>query len=142
MAVSSNVCSHVIKHVKLLLFSSSDLFNHPVFHPVPILSSCLTVRVTSQIPEPPKGHIKFFHHMFFLLLFFPSTPVLQNFHSLATYLSQCSSTAFLDIVSDFHLLLFLVTNEVMPLRVRRLIKDSCPSSKRFPPGSNLCGRTC
>lgn len=44
---------------------------------------------------------------------------LQNFHSLATYLSQCTSTAFLDIVSDFHLLLFLVTNEVMPLRVRK-----------------------
>uniref|UniRef100_A0A8C4EYJ5 Nuclear protein localization protein 4 homolog n=1 Tax=Dicentrarchus labrax TaxID=13489 RepID=A0A8C4EYJ5_DICLA len=41
---------------------------------------------------------------------------IQNFHSLATYLSQCTSTAFLDIVSDFHLLLFLVTNEVMPLR--------------------------
>uniref|UniRef100_A0A671XHL2 Nuclear protein localization protein 4 homolog n=1 Tax=Sparus aurata TaxID=8175 RepID=A0A671XHL2_SPAAU len=40
---------------------------------------------------------------------------IQNFHSLATYLSQCTSTAFLDIVSDFHLLLFLVTNEVMPL---------------------------
>uniref|UniRef100_A0A7N8YQG7 Nuclear protein localization protein 4 homolog n=1 Tax=Mastacembelus armatus TaxID=205130 RepID=A0A7N8YQG7_9TELE len=40
----------------------------------------------------------------------------QDFHSLATYLSQCTSTAFLDIVSDFHLLLFLVTNEVMPLR--------------------------
>uniref|UniRef100_A0A674ADL1 Nuclear protein localization protein 4 homolog n=1 Tax=Salmo trutta TaxID=8032 RepID=A0A674ADL1_SALTR len=40
----------------------------------------------------------------------------QDFHSLATYLSQCTSTVFLDMVSDFHLLLFLVTNEVMPLR--------------------------
>uniref|UniRef100_A0A665WUN1 Nuclear protein localization protein 4 homolog n=1 Tax=Echeneis naucrates TaxID=173247 RepID=A0A665WUN1_ECHNA len=40
----------------------------------------------------------------------------QDFHSLATYLSQCTTAAFLDIVSDFHLLLFLVTNEVMPLR--------------------------
>uniref|UniRef100_A0A673JY61 Nuclear protein localization protein 4 homolog n=1 Tax=Sinocyclocheilus rhinocerous TaxID=307959 RepID=A0A673JY61_9TELE len=41
----------------------------------------------------------------------------QDFHSLATYLSQCSSSSsFLDIVSDFHLLLFLVTNEVMPLQ--------------------------
>uniref|UniRef100_A0A8C6T384 Nuclear protein localization protein 4 homolog n=1 Tax=Neogobius melanostomus TaxID=47308 RepID=A0A8C6T384_9GOBI len=39
----------------------------------------------------------------------------QDFHSLATYLSQGSSTVFLNIVSDFHLLLFLVTNEVMPL---------------------------
>uniref|UniRef100_A0A4W4DRT4 Nuclear protein localization protein 4 homolog n=1 Tax=Electrophorus electricus TaxID=8005 RepID=A0A4W4DRT4_ELEEL len=41
----------------------------------------------------------------------------QDFHSLATYLSQCSSSSsFLDIVSDFHLLIFLVTNDVMPLR--------------------------
>ncbi|CAL8264024.1 unnamed protein product [Arctogadus glacialis] len=40
----------------------------------------------------------------------------QDFHSLSTYLSQSSSTSFLNIVSDFHLLLFLVTNEVMPLR--------------------------
>ncbi|RXM37360.1 Nuclear protein localization protein 4-like [Acipenser ruthenus] len=39
----------------------------------------------------------------------------QDFHSLATYLSQNTSTVFLNIVSDFHLLLFLVTNEVMPL---------------------------
>ncbi|CAG03056.1 unnamed protein product, partial [Tetraodon nigroviridis] len=43
-------------------------------------------------------------------------PLLNNFHSLSTYLSQCTSTSFLEIVSDFHLLLFLVTNEVMPLR--------------------------
>lgn len=43
---------------------------------------------------------------------------VQDFHSLATYLSQSSSSSsFLDIVSDFHLLIFLVTNEVMPLRV-------------------------
>uniref|UniRef100_A0A8B9PK22 Nuclear protein localization protein 4 homolog n=1 Tax=Apteryx owenii TaxID=8824 RepID=A0A8B9PK22_APTOW len=42
----------------------------------------------------------------------------QDFHSLATYLSQNTSSVFLDIISDFHLLLFLVTNEVMPLRVR------------------------
>ncbi|NXC21138.1 NPL4 protein, partial [Corythaeola cristata] len=40
----------------------------------------------------------------------------QDFHSLATYLSQNTSSVFLDIISDFHLLLFLVTNEVMPLR--------------------------
>ncbi|XP_035864977.1 nuclear protein localization protein 4 homolog [Phyllostomus discolor] len=40
----------------------------------------------------------------------------QDFHSLATYLSQNTSSVFLDTVSDFHLLLFLVTNEVMPLQ--------------------------
>uniref|UniRef100_A0A8C4LAI4 NPL4 homolog, ubiquitin recognition factor n=1 Tax=Equus asinus TaxID=9793 RepID=A0A8C4LAI4_EQUAS len=40
----------------------------------------------------------------------------QDFHSLATYLSQNTSSVFLDTISDFHLLLFLVTNEVMPLQ--------------------------
>ncbi|XP_064423527.1 nuclear protein localization protein 4 homolog [Latimeria chalumnae] len=40
----------------------------------------------------------------------------QDFHSLANYLSQSPSSVFLDIISDFHLLLFLVTNEVMPLK--------------------------
>ncbi|EGW06242.1 Nuclear protein localization protein 4-like [Cricetulus griseus] len=40
----------------------------------------------------------------------------QDFHSLATYLSQNNSSVFLDTISDFHLLLFLVTNEVMPLQ--------------------------
>uniref|UniRef100_A0A674JQ48 Nuclear protein localization protein 4 homolog n=1 Tax=Terrapene triunguis TaxID=2587831 RepID=A0A674JQ48_9SAUR len=40
----------------------------------------------------------------------------QDFHSLATYLSQNTSSVFLDVISDFHLLLFLVTNEVMPLQ--------------------------
>uniref|UniRef100_A0A8C1R9K8 Nuclear protein localization protein 4 homolog n=1 Tax=Cyprinus carpio TaxID=7962 RepID=A0A8C1R9K8_CYPCA len=57
----------------------------------------------------------------------------QDFHSLATYLSQCSSSSssFLDIVSDFHLLLFLVTNEVMPLQVSfSLYLSIYPSSRR------------
>uniref|UniRef100_A0A6I8SED5 Nuclear protein localization protein 4 homolog n=1 Tax=Xenopus tropicalis TaxID=8364 RepID=A0A6I8SED5_XENTR len=40
----------------------------------------------------------------------------QDFHSLATYLSQNLSSVFLEIISDFHLLLFLVTNDVMPLQ--------------------------
>ncbi|KAM4663209.1 nuclear protein localization protein 4 homolog [Discoglossus pictus] len=40
----------------------------------------------------------------------------QDFHSLATYLSQNPSSVFLEIISDFHLLFFLVTNEVMPLQ--------------------------
>lgn len=35
---------------------------------------------------------------------------------MATYLSQSTSAVFLDTISDFHLLLFLVTNEVMPLQ--------------------------
>uniref|UniRef100_A0A8C5P1A8 Nuclear protein localization protein 4 homolog n=1 Tax=Jaculus jaculus TaxID=51337 RepID=A0A8C5P1A8_JACJA len=42
--------------------------------------------------------------------------IIDDFHSLATYLSQNTSSVFLDTISDFHLLLFLVTNEVMPLQ--------------------------
>lgn len=61
-------------------------------------------------------------HILFSFLFV----CVQNFHSLATYLSQCTSTAFLDIVSDFHLLLFLVTNDVMPLSVRHHFEASSP----------------
>lgn len=41
---------------------------------------------------------------------------------MATYLSQNTSSVFLDTISDFHLLLFLVTNEVMPLQVRALVR--------------------
>lgn len=63
---------------------------------------------------------------------------LQNFHSLATYLSQCTSTAFLDVVSDFHLLLFLVTNEVMPLRVRTTLQSLLAS--HFPLVSHFCDK--
>lgn len=68
-------------------------------------------------------------------------PSLQDFHSLATYLSQNTSSIFLDIISDFHLLLFLVTNEVMPLRVRngeqRLVLASLGPSA--PPGLSRGG---
>ncbi|XP_032471240.1 nuclear protein localization protein 4 homolog isoform X2 [Phocoena sinus] len=42
--------------------------------------------------------------------------IIDDFHSLATYLSQNTSSVFLDTISDFHLLLFLVTNDVMPLQ--------------------------
>lgn len=64
---------------------------------------------------------------------------LQNFHILATYLSQCTSTAFLDIVSDFHLLLFLVTNDVMPLRVSPLhLRCRKRDYSRIPAASGSC----
>lgn len=56
--------------------------------------------------------------------------VWQDFHSLATYLSQCTSTVFLDMVSDFHLLLFLVTNEVMPLRVSTVMRHTLFSTHK------------
>lgn len=39
----------------------------------------------------------------------------QDFHSLATCLSQHTSSVFLDTILDFHLLLFLVTSDIMPL---------------------------
>ena len=65
-------------------------------------------------------------------------PSLQDFHSLATYLSQNTSSVFLDTVSDFHLLLFLVTNEVMPLQVWPC---ACPLGTWCPrsPGCELYG---
>lgn len=82
------------------------------------------------------------HQVYFL----PPHPSLQDFHSLATYLSQNTSSVFLDTISDFHLLLFLVTNEVMPLQVRTEL--ACPLSTwrgwpqvglgtgpSFPPGT-------
>uniref|UniRef100_A0A8B9QWZ9 Nuclear protein localization protein 4 homolog n=1 Tax=Anas platyrhynchos TaxID=8839 RepID=A0A8B9QWZ9_ANAPL len=68
----------------------------------------------------------------------------QDFHSLATYLSQNTSSVFLDIISDFHLLLFLVTNEVMPLRVRNGRERPCQRHQpcpRCPPVSPGAPRT-
>lgn len=82
-------------------------------------------RQLPELPETWRGQRRLFIK-FYGCVCPSSSPILQNFHSLATYLSQCSSTAFLDIVSDFHLLLFLVTNEVMPLRVRRRLTFAPP----------------
>lgn len=70
--------------------------------------------------------------------FFITSLSPQDFHSLATYLSQNTSSVFLDIISDFHLLLFLVTNEVMPLRVRNGRERPCQRRQpcaRCPPVS-------
>lgn len=70
--------------------------------------------------------------------FFITSLSPQDFHSLATYLSQNTSSVFLDIISDFHLLLFLVTNEVMPLRVRNGRERPCQRLQpcpRCPPES-------
>lgn len=68
-----------------------------------------------KITRPEEADVLNLHHLMTSSSFVCVCP--QDFHSLATYLSQCSSTTFLEVVSDFHLLLFLVTNEVMPLRV-------------------------
>lgn len=73
-----------------------------------------------------------------MTFFFITSLSLQDFHSLATYLSQNTSSVFLDIISDFHLLLFLVTNEVMPLRVRNGRERPCQRRQpcaRCPPVS-------
>lgn len=60
---------------------------------------------------------------------------------MATYLSQNTSSIFLDMISDFHLLLFLVTNEVMPLRVRngeeRFVSASPPRAPELLAGCHL-----
>lgn len=76
--------------------------------------------------------------------FFITSLSPQDFHSLATYLSQNTSSVFLDIISDFHLLLFLVTNEVMPLRVRNGRERPCQRHQpcpRCPPVSPGAPRT-
>lgn len=73
----------------------------------------------------------------------PPPPPLQDFHSLATYLSQNASSVFLDTVSDFHLLLFLVTNDVMPLQVRAGAPAPGPETRsQVPhvPWPGLCTR--
>lgn len=65
-------------------------------------------------------------------------PRHQDFHSLATYLSQSTSSVFLDTISDFHLLLFLVTNEVMPLQVRVSVRLRSTHLASVVPRWGLC----
>ena len=45
-----------------------------------------------------------FHHIF------------QDFNSFAQYMSQFRSAEFLTAVSDIHVLVFLATLDIMPLR--------------------------
>ena len=47
--------------------------------------------------------------MFFFLNF-------QDFNSFAQYMSQFRSAEFLTAISDLHVLMFMATNEIMPLR--------------------------
>ncbi|XP_030630011.1 nuclear protein localization protein 4 homolog isoform X3 [Chanos chanos] len=103
------------QYVPDVFYKDKDKFGNDITHlarPLPV--EYLIIDITTTFPKDPV-------FTFSSALRFPieNRDVLgetQDFHSLATYLSQCSSSAFLDIVSDFHLLLFLVTNEVMPLR--------------------------
>uniref|UniRef100_A0A8C8I7U3 Nuclear protein localization protein 4 homolog n=1 Tax=Oncorhynchus tshawytscha TaxID=74940 RepID=A0A8C8I7U3_ONCTS len=103
------------QYVPDVFYKDKDKFGNDITYlarPLPV--EYLIIDITTTFPKDPQYT-------------FSSTPRFpienrdilgetQDFHSLATYLSQCTSTVFLDMVSDFHLLLFLVTNEVMPLR--------------------------
>uniref|UniRef100_A0A673A0U6 Nuclear protein localization protein 4 homolog n=1 Tax=Sphaeramia orbicularis TaxID=375764 RepID=A0A673A0U6_9TELE len=103
------------QYVPDVFFKDKDKFGNDVtFLARPLPVEYLIIDITTTFPKDPQ-------YTFSSSQRFPieNRDILgetQDFHSLATYLSQCTSTVFLDIVSDFHLLLFLVTNEVMPLR--------------------------
>uniref|UniRef100_A0A8C6Q7T7 Nuclear protein localization protein 4 homolog n=1 Tax=Nothobranchius furzeri TaxID=105023 RepID=A0A8C6Q7T7_NOTFU len=103
------------QYVPDVFYKDKDKFGNDVtFLARPLPVEYLIIDITTTFPKDPQ-------YTFTSTQRFPieNRDILgetQDFHSLATYLSQCSSTSFLDIVSDFHLLLFLVTNEVMPLR--------------------------
>uniref|UniRef100_A0A674MYC1 Nuclear protein localization protein 4 homolog n=1 Tax=Takifugu rubripes TaxID=31033 RepID=A0A674MYC1_TAKRU len=103
------------QYVPDVFYKDTDKFGNDVtFLARPLPVEYLIIDITTTFPKDPQ-------YTFSSAQRFPieNRDILgetQNFHSLSTYLSQCTSTAFLGIVSDFHLLLFLVTNEVMPLR--------------------------
>ncbi|XP_056285553.1 nuclear protein localization protein 4 homolog [Pseudoliparis swirei] len=97
-----------------VFYKDKDKFGNDVtFLARPLPVEYLIIDITTTFPKDPQ-------YTFCSTQRFPieNREILgetQDFKSLSTYLSQCTSTSFLDIVSDFHLLLFLVTNEVMPL---------------------------
>uniref|UniRef100_A0A4W4DRQ4 Nuclear protein localization protein 4 homolog n=1 Tax=Electrophorus electricus TaxID=8005 RepID=A0A4W4DRQ4_ELEEL len=104
------------QYVPDVFYKDKDKFGNDITHlarPLPV--EYLIIDITTTFPKDPV-------FTFSSMLRFPienrdALGETQDFHSLATYLSQCSSSSsFLDIVSDFHLLIFLVTNDVMPLR--------------------------
>ncbi|XP_056433470.1 nuclear protein localization protein 4 homolog [Gadus chalcogrammus] len=103
------------QYVPDVFFKDKDKFGNDVtFLARPLPVEYLIIDITTTFPKDPQFTFSSTER-------FPieNRDVLgetQDFHSLSTYLSQSSSTSFLNIVSDFHLLLFLVTNEVMPLR--------------------------
>lgn len=41
---------------------------------------------------------------------------MQDFNSFARYITQFRSAEFFDAVSDFHVLIFMATLDIMPLR--------------------------
>ncbi|NXF13076.1 NPL4 protein, partial [Smithornis capensis] len=106
-------CSGIIR---LFSFQDIDKFGNEITQlarPLPV--EYLIIDITTTFPKDPVYTFSISQNPFPI----ENRDVLgetQDFHSLATYLSQNTSSIFLDIISDFHLLLFLVTNEVMPLR--------------------------
>uniref|UniRef100_A0A8C5FHC2 NPL4 homolog, ubiquitin recognition factor n=1 Tax=Gadus morhua TaxID=8049 RepID=A0A8C5FHC2_GADMO len=102
------------QYVPDVFFKDKDKFGNDVtFLARPLPVEYLIIDVTPPPPSPTFRRWTVTSNLFILTRCRLSP---QDFHSLSTYLSQSSSTSFLNIVSDFHLLLFLVTNEVMPLR--------------------------
>ncbi|KAK3529111.1 hypothetical protein QTP70_016546 [Hemibagrus guttatus] len=103
------------QYIPDVFYKDKDKFGNEITYlarPLPV--EYLIIDITTTFPKDPV-------FTFSSTLRFPienrdALGETQDFHSLATYLSQSSSASFLDIVSDFHLLIFLVTNEVMPLR--------------------------
>ncbi|XP_023366942.1 nuclear protein localization protein 4 homolog [Otolemur garnettii] len=98
------------------LFQDIDKFGNEITQlarPLPV--EYLIIDITTTFPKDPVHTFSISQNPFPI----ENRDVLgetQDFHSLATYLSQNTSSMFLDTISDFHLLLFLVTNEVMPLQ--------------------------
>ncbi|XP_063077857.1 nuclear protein localization protein 4 homolog [Engraulis encrasicolus] len=103
------------QYVPDVFYKDKDKFGNDITYlarPLPV--EYLIIDITTTFPKDPQ--YTFSSSQRFPIENREALGETQDFHSLATYLSQCSSsTSFLDIVSDFHLLLFLVTNEVMPL---------------------------
>ncbi|XP_028674159.1 nuclear protein localization protein 4 homolog [Erpetoichthys calabaricus] len=102
------------QYVPDVFYKDKDKFGNDITYlarPLPV--EYLIIDITTTFPKDPVFTFTSMHR-------FPieNRDVLgetQDFHSLSTYLSQNTSTVFLNVVSDFHLLLFLVTNDIMPL---------------------------
>ncbi|XP_077359345.1 nuclear protein localization protein 4 homolog [Festucalex cinctus] len=103
------------QYVPDVFFKDKDKFGNDVtFLARPLPVEYLIIDITTTFPKDPQ--FTFSSAQRFPIENREILGETQDFHSLSTYLSQCAAASFLDVVSDFHLLLFLVTNEVMPLR--------------------------
>uniref|UniRef100_A0A4W3K1V5 Nuclear protein localization protein 4 homolog n=2 Tax=Callorhinchus milii TaxID=7868 RepID=A0A4W3K1V5_CALMI len=104
------------QYVPDVFYKDTDKFGNEITQlarPLPV--EYLIIDITTTFPKDPVYTFVSSPHPFAVV----NREVMgetQDFHSLSTYLSQNQSEFFLDIISDFHLLVFLVTNDVMPLR--------------------------